>query len=64
MFSLKDIVWCFSFFIDSDIFICYILGSNGGVLMKKMNIIVVYNKNKDKILMCKREKNPYKGLYN
>lgn len=32
--------------------------------MKKMNIIVVYNKNKDKILMCKREKNPYKGLYN
>lgn len=32
--------------------------------MKKMNIIVVYNKNKDKILMCKRKKNPYKGLYN
>lgn len=32
--------------------------------MKKMNIIVVYNKNKDKILMCKREKNPYKELYN
>lgn len=32
--------------------------------MQKMNIIVVYNKNKDKILMFKREKNPYKGLYN
>ena len=32
--------------------------------MKRMNIIVVYNQEKDKLLMCKRTKNPYKGLYN
>lgn len=32
--------------------------------MKKLNIILVYNENKDKILMCKREKEPYKGKYN
>ena len=32
--------------------------------MKKLNIILVYNKNEDKILMCKREKEPYKGKYN
>ena len=30
----------------------------------KMNIIVVYNKKDDKILMCLRKKEPYKGLYN
>lgn len=32
--------------------------------MKKMNIIMVYNKEENKILMCKREKEPYKGKYN
>ncbi len=32
--------------------------------MKKYNVILVYNKNQDKILMCKREKNPYKGKLN
>lgn len=32
--------------------------------MKKLNLILVYNKNDDKILMCKREKNPYKGKFN
>ena len=32
--------------------------------MKKLNIILVYNKNQDKILMCKREKEPYKGKFN
>ena len=32
--------------------------------MKKLNVIVVYNKEKDKILMCKREKEPYKGKFN
>ena len=32
--------------------------------MKKLNVILVYNKDEDKILMCKREKNPYKGKYN
>lgn len=30
----------------------------------KMNIIAVYNKKDDKILMCLRKKEPYKGLYN
>ena len=32
--------------------------------MKKLNVILVYNEDKTKILMCKREKNPYKGLFN
>ena len=32
--------------------------------MKKLNVILVFNKNKDKILMCKRAKNPYKGKLN
>lgn len=32
--------------------------------MKKFNVIVVYNNLEDKILMCKREKDPYKGKFN
>lgn len=32
--------------------------------MQGYNVIIVYNKNLDKILMCKRLKNPYKGLDN
>lgn len=32
--------------------------------MKKLNVILVYNKTEDKILMCKREKEPYKGKFN
>lgn len=32
--------------------------------MKKLNVILVYNKEQDKVLMCKREKEPYKGKYN
>lgn len=32
--------------------------------MKKLNLIIVYNKENDKILMCKREKEPYKGKLN
>lgn len=32
--------------------------------MKKLNLILVYNSNEDKILMCKREKEPYKGKFN
>lgn len=32
--------------------------------MKQLNVILVYNKEKSKILMCKREKNPYKGKFN
>ena len=32
--------------------------------MRKLNIVLVYNKDEDKILMCKREKEPYKGKFN
>lgn len=32
--------------------------------MKKMNVIVVFDKNFEKILMCKRAKEPYIGMYN
>ena len=32
--------------------------------MKKLNVILVYNKEENKILMCKREKAPYKGKFN
>ena len=32
--------------------------------MKKMNVIVVFNKDMTKTLMCKRTKEPYKGMYN
>lgn len=32
--------------------------------MKKYNVIIVFNKDMDKILMCKRAKEPYKGKYN
>lgn len=29
-----------------------------------MNVIVIFNKDMSKILMCKRAKEPYKGMYN
>jgi 8-oxo-dGTP diphosphatase len=32
--------------------------------MKKLNVILVYNKEENKILMCKRAKEPYKGKFN
>lgn len=32
--------------------------------MKKLNVVLVYNENGNKILMCKREKEPYKGKFN
>ena len=32
--------------------------------MKKMNVIVVFDKNMKNILMCKRTKQPYIGMYN
>ena len=32
--------------------------------MKKMNMIVVFDKDIRNILLCKREKAPYKGMYN
>lgn len=32
--------------------------------MKRLNIIVVFDKNMKYVLMCKRAKNPYKGMYN
>ena len=32
--------------------------------MKRLNLIVVFNDNLDKVLFCIRAKEPYKGLYN
>ena len=32
--------------------------------MKKLNVILVYNKEENKIFMCKRKKEPYKGKFN
>lgn len=32
--------------------------------MQGYNIIMVYNTKSDKLLMCKRRKDPYKGLFN
>lgn len=32
--------------------------------MRIVNIIIVYNEDHSKVLMCLRQKNPYKGLYN
>lgn len=32
--------------------------------MKKVNIILVFNKDEDKILMCRRKKEPFKGKFN
>lgn len=32
--------------------------------MKKMNVIVIFDKDLQKALMCKRTKEPYMGMYN
>ncbi len=32
--------------------------------MKKYNLIAIYNKEGTKVLLCKRQKNPYQGLFN
>ena len=32
--------------------------------MKKLNVIIVFDKDENKILMCKRTKDPYKGILN
>ena len=32
--------------------------------MQSLNVIWVFNPTRTKVLMCKRRKNPYKGLYN
>lgn len=32
--------------------------------MQLFNLIIILNKNEDKVLMCYRSKDPYKGLYN
>ena len=32
--------------------------------MRKLNLIVVFNKNMDESLFCIRAKEPYKGMYN
>ena len=33
-------------------------------MQHEMNAIVVFSKAKDKLLFCKRRKEPFKGLYN
>lgn len=43
--------------------ICY-LYTKEKVIMKRMNVMVIFNKNMSKTLMCKRTKEPYKGMYN
>ncbi len=32
--------------------------------MKKLNVVIIYDKKEENILMCKRAKEPYKGKYN
>ncbi len=32
--------------------------------MKKMNVIVIFNSSMTQTVMCKRTKDPYKGMYN
>ena len=32
--------------------------------MKKLNVILLFNKDESKVLMCMRKKEPYKGLFN
>ena len=32
--------------------------------MKKYNVIIVYSNDEKNVLFCKREKEPYKGMYN
>lgn len=34
------------------------------MVMKRYNLIIVLNEAEDKVLMCYRSKNPYKGKYN
>ena len=36
----------------------------GNKSMKKFNVIIVFDKDENNILMCQREKEPYKGKYN
>lgn len=31
--------------------------------MKKFNVVIIYDRNEEKVLMCKRAKEPYKGKY-
>lgn len=45
------------------IYICVII-INKVIWMKKMNVIVIFNKNLTQTLMCIRTKEPYKGMYN
>lgn len=55
------IVKVFSFRFTNKIKIVY---NYVGDYMKRYNVIAVFNANMNKILMCYRSKEPYKGLYN
>ena len=41
-----------------------VIGIKVMLYMRKLNLIVVFSKNLDKVLFCLRAKEPYKGLYN
>lgn len=41
-----------------------IYGARYKSMTRHLNCIVVFNPDKDKILFCKRKKDPYQGLYN
>jgi hypothetical protein len=47
---------------DELIQICYKI--NLEIIMKKYNVIVIFNKEMTKTLMCIRTKEPYIGMYN
>ena len=40
------------------------LNTDTGGQRMKANIIAVFDKEKEKVLVCRRRKNPYKGLLN
>jgi 8-oxo-dGTP diphosphatase len=41
-----------------------LLPARGGQMKKEYNLIVVFDETGERVLMCRRKANPYKGLYN
>ena len=46
------------------VYLCLIVALWRNNFIKKYNVIVVFDKNMEKTLMCKRTKEPYMGMYN
>ena len=46
------------------VYLCLIVALWRNGFIKKYNVIVVFDKNMEKTLMCKRTKEPYMGMYN